>query len=99
MVENIVQRVDFRFGNHREYRQVDGIHAFAQYGALTTALAGYFVAQKRRGILKIVTGNNPAESLTRWQGLAITGVDVPDLTFGDRHQADFVHGILPPPIT
>ena len=53
--------------------------------------------EERGGILEVVALDHAAERLPGRERLAIAGIDVADLTFGDRHQSHFVDGILPTP--
>ena len=83
-IHNVLQRVDLRFGNDREQRQVDGIHAFAQHGPLPTTLARHCAVQERSRILEVVALHDAAKRLARRQRLAVAGVHVADLAFGNR---------------
>src|SRR5262245_2263910 len=95
--------MDFRFGDHDEHRKIDRVDAFAEDGALTSALAANggrraIADQEAASVLKVVTRYDPRQRLTRRKRLAITCVDIADFALGDRHESRFVKAILPAPI-
>src|SRR3954447_23129459 len=89
--------MDLRLGNHREEREVDGVHAFAQRGPLPAALARLLTIQERIRILKVVTLDHAAKRLARGQWLTVTGIHVADLALRNVDEPHFVHSVLPSP--
>ncbi len=85
--------VGLALGNHHEQRHVDRVDALAQEAPLPAALA--LVVQERRSVLEVVAVDHLAQRLRRRQRLAVAGVDVADLAFGDRHQPLLVQPVLP----
>ncbi len=80
------------FGDDYEEGGIDGIHAFAEDGALAAALAA--LAQEGLGVLVAMDGDSAAECLRGAERFAIAGVEVADaaLRNGDEgHHVDAEH--------
>src|SRR5262249_23786852 len=98
-----VEPVHHVLGDDHEKGQVDGVNAFTKDGPLPTTLSylrsvfGGGFAQKGAGVLKIVAGDDPAQSLARLQWLAVSRVHVPHLALRHRHERYFMDAILPAP--
>jgi hypothetical protein len=87
--------------------RVDGIHTFANNGALAAALApgksaatvvGAASNQERLSVLEVVALDVLAQRLAGRERLAVAGVDVSDLALRDSDEPGFVDRVLPAPI-
>ena len=96
-----IEMKDGVLGDDDEQGEVDGVHAFAQDGALPAALSarsgGVFGLQEFAGILEVVTVGDAAQRLAGGERFAVTGVNVADLALRHRDERDLVQAVHPAP--